>query len=91
VKVWNRGDCCKERLSNYEIRIGDNPDVQKNPSCAGRYSGEQNITCMIRGRYVGVVIPGQAATLTICEIEAHELVVQPKTLSRENLLKGTTA
>lgn len=30
VKVYNRADCCSERLANYVVRVGDNADFTKN-------------------------------------------------------------
>jgi len=39
VSVYNREDCCKERLTNYVVRVGNDPDITKNAQCAGTYSG----------------------------------------------------
>jgi hypothetical protein len=39
LNVYNRLDCCGERLANYQIRIGNNADMFENPTCPGTYTG----------------------------------------------------
>lgn len=72
VVVKNREDCCQERLTNYQIHVGDNPNVFANPACPGVFTGNQVVACSLRGRYVGVTIPGENQMLTLCEVEAYE-------------------
>eukprot|EP00439_Symbiodinium_sp_Y106_P036530 s3385_g4.t1 len=80
VRILGRWDCCNERLDNWEVRVGDNPDPWKNPRCGPRQGmlqpgGRRLIRCsgeamgFIQGRYVGVVLPG-GEPLTLCEVEA---------------------
>ena len=73
VKTYNRADCCAERLTNYQVRIGNNADITLNPACPGVYTGAQIIDCTLSGRYLGVTIPGAKQTLTLCEVEAFEV------------------
>jgi hypothetical protein len=42
VAVYNRADCCGDRLSNYVVRVGNNADHKLNPQCPGVYSGAQS-------------------------------------------------
>ncbi|XP_028393972.1 fucolectin-like isoform X2 [Dendronephthya gigantea] len=77
--ITNRSDCCPERLSNFEIRIGatlNNTDGNSNPLCGGYHSLKaetKSIVCpnpMI-GRYVNIIIPGPGKHLTLCEVEVY--------------------
>lgn len=74
IKTWNRDDCCGARLTNYQVRIGNNADIWQNPACPGVYTGAQTINCEQTGRYLGITIPGAAQTLTLCEVEAYETI-----------------
>ena len=74
--ITNRADCCGERLSNFEIRIGNSleDNGNANPACGGKYSLETGKTRRIlcgglTGRYVNIVIPGRAEYLTLCEVK----------------------
>jgi hypothetical protein len=71
VTVRNRADCCQDRLTNYQVHIGNDPNVFANPACPGLFTGEQTIACAQSGRYVGVTIPGDNQMLTVCEILAY--------------------
>ena len=79
LTITNRGDCCHERLSNFEIRIGNFQanNTNQNPQCGGYYSlgaGEtKKIVCpaQMKGRYVVIRIPGNNKTLTLCEVEVY--------------------
>jgi len=81
VQLWNRGDCCGERLSNAEVRVGMNKgDWTQNHACGTKFSVKQgsmkSIACGLqRGRYVFVVIRGRQ-TLTLCEVRVQ--TVDPK-------------
>ena len=76
MAITNRGDCCGERLSNFEIRIGNSleDNGNANPACGGEYSLKANETRRIlcgglKGRYVNIVIPGRSESLTLCEVK----------------------
>ena len=45
-----------------------------NPACPGIFTGAASIPCTLSGRYVGVVIPGKAKQLSLCEVEAYTTV-----------------
>jgi len=72
VVTVNRVDCCADRLANYEVRVGNDPDVKKNPACPGKHTGAKTIACDLSGRYLGIIIPGVSGILTLCEVEAYE-------------------
>lgn len=40
IALYNRADCCSERLANYEIRVGNEPNPVHNPACPGVWTGE---------------------------------------------------
>ncbi|KAI8491011.1 hypothetical protein Bbelb_314300 [Branchiostoma belcheri] len=73
--IFNRQDCCKERLNPFNIHIGDSDQVSTNPKCGGDHQINVNhqfisVRCQpMRGRYVGVRLPGQSRVLTLCEVQ----------------------
>ena len=76
--ITNRSDCCWERLSNFEIRIGLSLDNNgnSNPLCGGLHSLQnetKSIVCPkpMLGRYVNIIVPGADQTLTLCEVEVY--------------------
>ncbi|CAH1252246.1 PLG [Branchiostoma lanceolatum] len=75
VVIFNRQDCCPERLNPFNIHIGDSNQVTSNPKCGDDYLIELrepsvSISCQgMRGRYVGVRLPGNYRTLTLCEVQ----------------------
>ncbi|XP_057307272.1 uncharacterized protein LOC130645326 isoform X2 [Hydractinia symbiolongicarpus] len=74
VVIYNRADCCSERLNNMLIIVGNNADGTGNHICGGRDSMEDvkktTISCCqtLIGRYVHVTIPGPQF-LHVCEVE----------------------
>ncbi|KAI8485025.1 hypothetical protein Bbelb_372710 [Branchiostoma belcheri] len=77
VVIVNRQDCCWERLNPFNIHIGDSGQVSTNPKCGGDHQIDVNrpfisVPCQpMRGRYVGVRLPGQSRTLTLCEVQVY--------------------
>ena len=76
VIIWNRSDCCSERLSNFVITVGNNPKGTENAVCA-RGANTRNIRSFdlncpanMVGRYVQITIPGPQA-LTLCEVKVY--------------------
>ncbi|XP_074533309.1 uncharacterized protein LOC141796221 [Halichoeres trimaculatus] len=76
VTIINRGDCCRDRLNDAEIRIGDGLDDNgnANPRCTVIYStpagNSQTFQCQgMEGRYVNIVIPNRNEYLALCEVE----------------------
>ncbi|XP_066266192.1 uncharacterized protein [Branchiostoma lanceolatum] len=78
VVIFGRTDCCHERLNPFNIHIGDSEDVSANPKCGGdhqihEYQPSVSISCQgMRGRYVGVRLPGSGRILTLCEVQVFE-------------------
>ncbi|KAI8489900.1 hypothetical protein Bbelb_322610 [Branchiostoma belcheri] len=74
IVIFNRQDCCSEQLNPFNIHIGDSSQVSTNPKCGGDHlidvsSSSVTIPCPgMRGRYVGVRLPGPTRTLTLCEV-----------------------
>ncbi|XP_064636800.1 A disintegrin and metalloproteinase with thrombospondin motifs 19-like [Lineus longissimus] len=87
IHVYNREDCCADRLHDFEIRVGDNEKFQKNPLChfhkggvpGGRY-GMVIIRCdnPLSGKYVSIQIKGgDREILTVCELMVYQDVQLP--------------
>jgi len=74
VVVWNRVDCCSERLKGYTVKVGD--DV------CGTLTNtpKQTVQCMKQGD--SVTISGTGHHLTLCEVEVWGRV-QGTSKSRE--------
>lgn len=80
VIITNRRDCCHERLTDFEIKVG-NEDIEggiRNSRCAPKFRqfvnpGESvEIFCdnPMLGRFVTIVIPGYGI-LNFCEVEVY--------------------
>ncbi|XP_078700976.1 uncharacterized protein LOC144927433 [Branchiostoma floridae x Branchiostoma belcheri] len=75
VVIFNRRDCCVERINAFNIHIGDSKQVTRNPKCGGDHWIEVNkpsvsIPCQgMRGQYVGVRLPGSKRILSLCEVQ----------------------
>ncbi|XP_078695922.1 uncharacterized protein LOC144924510 isoform X2 [Branchiostoma floridae x Branchiostoma belcheri] len=75
VVIFNRQDCCQERINPFNIHIGNSNWVIENPKCGGDHHIAENqpsisISCQgMTGRYVGVRLPGYYRTLTLCEVQ----------------------
>jgi len=83
VTVWNRGDCCGDRLSNFEVRVGNHPDWKDNSRCGRRYScpNAQSLPVQCEGRpgeYVHIVVPGKNRVLALCELTVHARYIVKK-------------
>ncbi|XP_078589276.1 uncharacterized protein LOC144869684 [Branchiostoma floridae x Branchiostoma japonicum] len=73
VVIYNRWDCCSERINPFVIHIGDSSRVTSNPQCGGEHRMIQktiSISCQnMQGRYVAVRLPGSSRTLSLCEVQ----------------------
>ncbi|XP_078667615.1 uncharacterized protein LOC144909473 [Branchiostoma floridae x Branchiostoma belcheri] len=75
VVIFNRMDCCSERLNPFNIQIGDSDKVSENPRCGGDHQilvtkPSVSIPCRwMAGRYVGVRLTGPSRILTLCEVQ----------------------
>ncbi|XP_072034746.1 contactin-associated protein-like 3B [Amphiura filiformis] len=78
VVIYNRSDCCKNRLTDAVIRIGTNSNMT-NPECGPGVTSTQvnsgsiiHMSCDLCGRYLSVNLPAtKGSPLTICEILAY--------------------
>lgn len=75
LEVFNRADCCGERLVRFEVRIGDSGEWEKNPKCGTKWSVPQGksikIPCPeLQGQYVFVVVRATMA-LNLCEVKVY--------------------
>ncbi|XP_078580869.1 uncharacterized protein LOC144864555 [Branchiostoma floridae x Branchiostoma japonicum] len=77
VSVLNRGDCCGERLRNFQVRVGPNENFAQNDQCGGTYTARpaNGATIVVycdqpmSGRYVSIQVMGRSDNLQICEVE----------------------
>ncbi|XP_028400307.1 uncharacterized protein LOC114523545 [Dendronephthya gigantea] len=77
VAITNRGDCCWDRMRDFEIKVGDSliNNGLVNPKCGDRHSigiGTTSITCtpIMHGRYL--TIQSQISEdLNFCEVEVY--------------------
>ena len=79
VTVYNRGDCCGDRLNGFEVKVGDDSKWAKNAACGGQHSISQGESVSVdcegkKGRFVSVVVP-RKTTLHLCEVR---IMVLPK-------------
>ncbi|XP_072048480.1 fucolectin-like [Amphiura filiformis] len=95
VVLYNRADCCEERLEGAIVRVGSNPDYGQNPECESRVSMDQissaspvdriEIECNLSGQYISVELP-RWDLLTLCEVKATSCSGNDKRMSEETRL-----
>jgi len=81
VSVFNRADCCGDKIANFEVRVGNmepqGMDFTANPTCGSIHwpdapktgGGEFTVDCDEQvGRYVTIDLPGDNKQLTLCEV-----------------------
>ncbi|GMH43801.1 hypothetical protein BSKO_11735 [Bryopsis sp. KO-2023] len=77
VVITNRGDCCSDRLHNFEIRIGSKSNSNLNAWCAsGQKMGPgetRAYSCPMVGRHVNIKI-WDVEFLTLCEVQVFAKV-----------------
>ncbi|CAH1273957.1 Hypp5244 [Branchiostoma lanceolatum] len=94
VVLFNRRDCCSEQLNPFSIHIGDNAHVASNPRCGGHHAipndkDKDAINCNgMRGRYVGIRLPGNGRTLQVCELEVYAGTVTKKRTTEVRGIEG---
>ncbi|XP_072050777.1 fucolectin-like [Amphiura filiformis] len=85
VVLYNRADCCPERLAGAIVRVGSNPEYGQNPACMNRVPASPDerieIACYKSGQYISVELPG-SGVLTLCEVEATSCSGNDKTDKR---------
>jgi len=83
VIIYNRSDCCGDKLRNFEVRVGNTmpkgTNWGGNPKCGQKHGsdlqetggGSTTVNCggNTIGRYVTIAIPGNDKTLVLCEVK----------------------
>mmetsp|Transcript_36630 Transcript_36630/g.114356 ORF Transcript_36630/g.114356 Transcript_36630/m.114356 type:complete len:451 (-) Transcript_36630:47-1399(-) len=86
IRLWNRADCCFERLQGVNVFAGDSPIPTENFLCAADVevpaAGDELIWCETSAKYIFVVMPGENRILTICEVEVYESSEVTRSLSK---------
>ena len=84
IRIWNRTECCDDRLSNFYVFVSDSPFVSTDPSVTaqsqvesfffnGIVPGSADITVNAPGQFVRIQIPGYDKTLSLAEVEVFVL------------------
>uniref|UniRef100_A0A3B1JGW4 Fucolectin tachylectin-4 pentraxin-1 domain-containing protein n=1 Tax=Astyanax mexicanus TaxID=7994 RepID=A0A3B1JGW4_ASTMX len=104
VTIFNRGDCCSERIHGAQVRIGNslknNGNENKIVAVIGPMGSEVIKTYKFKateGRFVNIFLPGQRKILTLCEVKVYaDEIFDPKSFylhDKEDLdniaLRGT--
>ncbi|XP_078693720.1 uncharacterized protein LOC144923227 [Branchiostoma floridae x Branchiostoma belcheri] len=81
VVIFNRMDCCQERLNPFNIHIGDSDKVSTNPMCGDYHQIDVkrpsiSVSCQgMKGRYVAVRLPynHNCRILSLCEVQVFSV------------------
>ena len=72
--IYNRIDCCQDRLGHFELWIGNESQaplarcaVYDAPATAGPFS----VSCRADGQFVTILLPGSARLLNLVEVEVY--------------------
>jgi hypothetical protein len=80
VRVYNRGDCCQERLQGFSVNVGNSAtDVLGNAACAVNQDAPlsapyiADVTCdaPVIGQYLYIRLEGTKRTLHVCEVQVQ--------------------
>jgi hypothetical protein len=80
LRVYNRGDCCQNRLQGFSVYVGNNAtDVLGNAACAVNQDAPvsapyiKDVTCAapVIGQYLYIRLPGASRTLHVCEVQVQ--------------------
>ncbi|KAL9987766.1 hypothetical protein ACROYT_G002123 [Oculina patagonica] len=97
VYILNRAGCCGDRLSGFEIRVGNEAASGglNNHLCASNLSVPQDkgkyFRCSptVYGRYVHIRIPGAKKILTLCEVEVYSTPARNLALNQPAIQSST--
>ncbi|XP_066271084.1 uncharacterized protein [Branchiostoma lanceolatum] len=96
VVIYNRWDCCKDRLNPFNIHIGDSSQVSSNPKCGGDHridlsQPSMSVSCPgMTGRYVGVRLSGSSRILSLGEVQVYSNA-EPCTVGNGASYRGTVS
>lgn len=88
VQIWNRKDCCKDRINGARIVVGNSLDHHQGKVCAvlDSISDSRIYSCVASGRYV-FVVNSAGEHLTLCEVKVfgtpHDVVAARKQAQAE--------
>jgi len=106
VRIYNRSDCCGERIRNFEVRVGNtrptSSTFSSNPKCGGLHwgdaaskgGGQLTVPCGnngVIGQYVSIVLPGKKRVLTLCEVKVTGQFVTKAYSQCQSKMKGVAA
>ncbi|KAK2887366.1 hypothetical protein Q8A67_015594 [Cirrhinus molitorella] len=96
VIITTRVDCCQDRITGAQIRIGNSLENNGNSNklavtLSTAPKGTETFEFKsIKGRYVNIFLPGKEKTLTLCEVEvyAEKEELQSICVPRNRALQG---
>jgi hypothetical protein len=103
VRVWNRTDCCSNRLSNFYVLVSDTPFASTGLSATlaqagvssyhtpGAAGSSINVSVNRTGRYVRVQLAAAADYLSLAEVEVLGAAGATPTPTPTNLAQGKPA
>ncbi len=94
ITIFNRTDCCKERLANFSILIGTSPIDARKLSDAKALKGVKEVVKITRelngpsekfempsgtlGRYVRIQLSGNNTVLSLAEVQIEGIILKKK-------------
>ena len=79
LEITNRQDCCKERLGEFTVYIGNSITATHNTVCATQNADpakvfKLRVTCQepVFGRYVFILLPGAGRILNLANVEVFQ-------------------
>lgn len=95
VRVWNRTDCCADRLANWQIKLSDTGADWAAPKWASALQGQLGspstfVAVDKYARYVRVEMPGQTQHLSLAEVEVQGTPLHAGRMTNLALNKAAT-
>jgi hypothetical protein len=79
VRIYNRQECCQDRINNFQIRVGDSGTSagSSNPACASNQPwftnpNNKDFICVLSGRYV-TLQQFNSHWMNVAEVEVYGL------------------
>lgn len=88
VTLYNRTDCCMERLSNFKLLVSDNGTTWQEYPHPGPASQQVSFQVNRAARYVKVQLNGQGV-LSLAEVEVSPMIALPPSTSGYEIVKVT--
>ena len=86
VEIYNRDDCCMDRLGFFEVTLSNSPYSSERVTCATHTAGSLDpgpisVPCDGEGQYVRVTLPGTGRMINLREVNVYPQCVPVPLLS----------